>query len=478
MATTSLSLLQTGYIKSTNVAGSMRFKFTKSGDMNNDGDMPINDTRDFYGSDHDQPIMIFDSSDFTGTSAAEVSSATLTTTIAETHTTNLASRCIVNIWTPATDAEYTLPLSDNYDIYDGDTEAQHGALMQGHAYLNPSLTTTDAGGASDYSYGGFTVHDLSSQDYSVGQTITFDVTAQIKAYFRNPHRVNNGQLIITLDFDGFSGNIHSDGISNSVHLHGQNGSDPPTLSMTYEAKTRTRVTLPTSALGSDFVWHGGSWKSTGGTGSITTVDGVGYQRIMVTKNSADSFVAASETDGFAKFNITGGEVTQGETLDAAILSFTARGQTGYQGADVPSSSTKPAKVFGDKSNSPSYPTSYSDLNSKPFTTAFVYDKQGSNSDQFTGNTRSAYQLDVTDIVNEIIANENWDGSAIQFFLKCQGFGSHSSYFPFQDPDGGGGPVVYPALSFLRSDGEAGGAESGGTIVAVNALMMPSLGDMD
>ena len=459
MATTSLSLLQTGFIKNTDVASAMRFKSAIEGDMNNIGDMPINDTRDEYGSDHDQPIMIFDSSDFTGTSAAEVSSATLTTTIAETQsTTNLASRCIVTIWTPATDAEYTLPLSHNYDIYDGDNEARHGALMQGHAYLNPSFTTTDAGGASDYSYGGFTVHDLSSQDYSVGQTITFDVTAQLKAYFRNPHRVNNGQVIITLDFDGFSGFHYQDGISNSVHLHGQNGSDPPTLSMTYEPKTRTRVTLPTSALGSDFVWHGGSWRSTGSTGSTTTVDGVAYHRIMVAKNSADSFVAASETDGFAKFNITGGEVTQGETLDAAILSFTARGGTGYQGEDVPSSSFKPAKVFGDKSNSPSYPTSYSDLNSKPFTTAFVYDKQGSNSDQFTGNTRSAYQLDVTDIVNEIIANENWDGSAIQFFLKCQGFGSYSSYFPFQDPDGGGGPVVYPALSFLRS-GSGGGSTS-------------------
>ena len=475
MATTSLSLLQTGRVRSTNLGSSMRFKSAIEGDMNNIGDMPIDDDRDPYGDTHKEPIMIFDSSDFTGTTAAEVSSATLTVTIAETHTTNLASRCRVMIWIPATDTEYSLPIADHYDIYDGDAEAIDGVLRQGHGYLNPSTTVTDAGGASDYSYGGFTVHDLSSQDWSVGQTLTFDVTAQLKAYFRNPHRVNNGQVVVTLDFAGFSGSYWQDGTSNSAHLHGQNGSDPPTLDMTYETKSRTRVVLPTTALGADFVWHGGNWKSNG-TGSRTaTVNSVSYELIEADRTYADSYDPAFETQGFAIFPIDSAEVTQGETLDAAILSFTAKGQTGTQGHDT-ATTNDPAIVYGDKSDSPSYPTSFSDLNSKPVTTAVVYDKQGSNTDSWQDSNRSAYQLDVTDIVNEIIANSSWDGSAIQFILKPQvgEYSRYSSYRPFYRA-GGAGNVFVPVLSFLRSGGGGGGDSS---IATVNALMMPSLGDID
>ena len=471
MATTSLSLLQTGYIKTTNSSASWRFRYTKEGDMNNDGDMPLDDNRGEYTTNHNDPIVIFDSSAFTGTTAAEVSSATLTLTIAETQsTTNLPSRCRVQVWIPASDTEYSLPMAHNYDIYDGDATAIDGVLRQGHGYLNPSLTSTDPGGAGDYSYGGFTVHDLSSQDWSVGQTLTFDITAQLKAYFRNPHRVNNGQVVITLAFDGFSGFYYQDGISNSVHLHGENGSAPPTLGMTYETKSRTRVTLPTSALGSDFVWHGGSWRSDGSSTQPTqTVNGVAYERIQAAGASADSYSSGYNQWAFAIFPINSSEVTQGETLDAAILSFTGRGGNGYNGT----SATGPAKVYGDKSNTPSYPTSYSDLSSKTLTTAFVYDKQGSNTDSYTGPTRSAYQLDVTDIINEILANGSWDGSAIQFVLKNTTTATYSNYYPYYQ-SGGAETVFVPVLSFLRTGGGGGGS----SVAILKSLMMPSLGDMD
>tara|TARA_B100000700_G_scaffold320652_2_gene418344 strand:+ start:855 stop:2336 length:1482 start_codon:yes stop_codon:yes gene_type:complete len=462
MATTSLSLLQTGVVEHINMSTWMRFKSAIQGGMNNIGDMYLNDEQDYYGTDENSPIMIFDSSDFTGTTAAEVSSATLTLTIVKTHATNVAGSCTVRVWIPATDTEYTLPLADGRDMYDGSSESYDGVLRQGHGFVNSNQTST--GTASDYSYGGVTVHDLSSQDWSIGETLSFDITAQLKAYFRNPHRVNNGQVVITLDFEGWGGSMWGRTVSNSVHLDGENGSDPPTLDMTYETKSRTRVVLPTTSLGADFVWHGGNWKSDGTGSKTATVNSVSYELIEADRTYATSYDPAYETQGFAIFPIDSGEVTQGETLDAAILSFTEKGQTGYYGDDVPTyGSNKPAMIYGDKSDSPSYPIDFSDLDSKPVTTAMVYDKQGSNLDNWASNARSAYQLDVTDIVNEIIANSSWDGSAIQFILKPQAgsYMDYSSYRPFYRT-GGAGDVFVPVLSFIRSSGGGGGGGSSST----------------
>ena len=454
MADKTLTTLQTGWLEKVG-SSSYKFQHTAEGDQDNDGDMPLNDDRGEYGTNKsNHPIMIFDSSDFTGTTAAEVSSATLTTTISKTHTTNLPSKCVVHVWQTVNDVAYTLPIADNTDIYDGSVEAIDGVLRQGHNFVGHSASTTDADG--QYSYGGFTVHDLSSQDWSIGQTLTFDITNQLKAYFRNPHRVNNGQLVITLDFDNFSGSHSQDGFSNCVHLHGYNGSAPPTISMTYEEKSRTRIVLPTSALGSDFVWHGGNWRSNGSIKTTTTVNGVAYQTIIANKVVDSSNFPLYESLGFCIFPITD-EVSKGETVDAAILSMTARGQTGWYG---PNNLGRAAKVYGDKSDTTAYPTSHADLESKTWTTEFVYDLQGFQADEYVGNSRGAYQLDVTDIVNEILANGSWNEAAIQFIFKSTYSSStYSRYYPYYQP-GGGGSVEVPVLSFLRAGGGGGGGGGG------------------
>ena len=369
-----------------------------------------------------------------GMVAGDVTSATLTLTIAAVNSSYAPDNFVLACGRPRDDINYgTIPNATSFSN-------TGGGFLTDHSFAPYAHWSTTAATNADYDLGYHDRYDLSGVTWSVGQTITLDVTAMVRSYFLNPSRVNNTELCFYIPVDRLpsyfkSGSNGQPGTSswsttaaNHLILAGENHSSPPTLSVAHSPETRSRIAVSSDndsighhkaslnnqlpAMTSSFTNISG--KDTYSYGGLSTENFFkNYRRRIGSYGSNYTYY-----NGYLNFPIAN-EVQQGDTLKGAYLSFFTRtnSRANYN-------NEYKHFLFGDKSGTVAKPTSFTDNFAKTATTASAELKgQGSVS----GRQKYHSIMDVTAVVQEIISDSSWDGNALQFLSRPEVVNGYIKY---------------------------------------------------
>jgi hypothetical protein len=443
-----LSLLQTGYINQfTRWKNSISDAKTHSSHtigMTNADDMPYG-TRygNYLSSLFLRPAFIFNTD---GLGPGTISSATLTLTPIDIGSDSqrpdyLAINAGMNHF-----QDFNLGTLSDEDYLDG----AGGPFTNSGSYRPTALTINATNLANhnfeqdNYDFDAYCVpYDLTSHTWEANTPISFDVTAILNGYFASPTRSTNTEICFKLGMAtqndvgyGYTPSYSSNSSDYPV-FGGKTGSYAPTLTVLHTPLTRTNLTVATGNIGS--VASGGqtiSERAANGGSSSSTTD------VAVSRYISGEYISNHHTQGFLYFPISD-ELEQGTAITKAYL----LGANYYDPADADDD----RRIYGDNSGTSAKVTDYSNFDTKTLTTAFKYVAPGGAYHSLYNATKVRNQtsvIDVTDIVNEIIANGSWDGNAVQLLIP-DASGTYTSVQINRYVNPVTGLTDYPILSILK-----------------------------
>ena len=362
-----------------------------------------------------------------GMVAGDVTSATLTLTIASVNSTYVPDNLVLACGRPRDDTNYgTIPNATSL-------ANTGGGFLTDHSFAPYAHWSTTAATNADYDLGHHDRYDLSGVNWSVGETITLDVTAMVRSYFLNPSRVNNTELCFYVPLNrwlsyfksGSNGqpttsSSWSTTAANHLILAGENHSSPPALSVTHSPETRSRIVITSD--NDSIGHHKASLQSSSPTltSSFTNISGkdtFSYPSHPSTQNffkDSRGRIGSYGSNymyynGYLNFPIAN-EVQQGDTLKGAFLSYNdpTSGRSNYN-------NQYKHFLVGDKSGTVAKPTSFTDNFAKTVTTASAEIK--GTGPAFSGLKKYHSILDLTAVVQEIISDSSWDGNSLQFLSR-------------------------------------------------------------
>ena len=418
---TTRTLLQTGHLSG------YPDKFKP--DFNSDKDMPCFRQYFYAGSQNYHPAMIFDTS---GLGPGTVSSATLTVTPVQVgvKTVEATISCGLQIFNDNNMGTFPNGYTNLNPTANSNTN--QNAFFNGQSNRRSSIhpsSTAERENAANYDFCiNPSNNNLNSSTWQLNTPISIDVTREVNGYFANPHRVNCTEIAFK-----FNNVIHGPSYSttstssNGWIFGGKDGSYAPTLTINHTPLTRTNIPITTGNMGNygtgNMVL---SQKPENGTVSANDFFYAKFQ-------NAGYYQQAMDYKAYMYFPIAN-EIQQGDQVTKAYLSYATFANRNFLKTD-----SKP--IYGDKTGTSAKVTSHSDWGTKSLTTNFQNQGMGNNTYE---NHENASIMDVTDIVNEIAANSNWDGNAIQFL---SGTGSYEAAMtPYLNKLTN--TLMYPTLSLL------------------------------
>lgn len=262
--------------------------------------------------------------------------------------------------------------------------------------------------------------------WQVGTPVSFDVTRQVNGYFANPHRVNCTEIFLQLEL------INDGNYTNNGWRFGDSRSaTPPTLEINHTPLTRTNIAGATGNIG-NYTHTNASVSARPENSTLLSTDyfysyhdaGIGW------------YSTYQDVKGFMYFPVAN-EIQQGEQVTKAYLSYAQGGTTNY-------GKSNSKKIYGDKTGTTGKLASYSDFTNKTLTTNFVNQGDGKAPNGNFHQNQSI--LDVTDVVNEIVADPNWDGNGIQFLSGKSGDPYSTKMTPYLNKTTN--TLMYPTLSLF------------------------------
>lgn len=418
----SRTLLQTGYLRNF-------YQFKP--DWNSNKDMPCYRKYFYEGSENYHPAMIFDTG---GLGTGTVSSATLTITPVQAgvKTVDANISCGLQIFNDNNMGTFPSGFTSVNPTDNGNTN--QNPFFNGQSGRRSSIYTSSASERIDPANYDFCINPtntslLQSSQWQLNTPISIDVTREVNGYFANPHRVNCTEIAFKFNevTHGPSWNSNYSTSSNGWIFGGKDGSYAPTLTIDHTPLARTNIPITTGNMGN--------------YGISNAV--ISKQPENGTVSTSDFFYAKYQTSGYYRsamdykaylyFPIAN-EIQQGDQVTKAYLSYATYADRNFLKTD-----SKP--IYGDKTGTSAKVTSQTDWGTKSLTTNFQNQGAGNN---VGGNYENASIMDVTDIVNEIAADSNWDGNAIQFL---SGTGLYESAMtPYLNKLTN--TLMYPTLSLL------------------------------
>lgn len=448
-----LDLQQTGYInqltKWKNSISDAKTHVSHTIGMTNADDMPYGSRYGEYIASHFlRPAFVFSTD---GLGPGTISSATLTLTPIDIGSDSqrpdyLAINAGMSHFQDSNVG--TLSDDDNLDVAGGPFITS-GSYRPTSLSINATNLANHNFQQNNYDFDAYGVpYDLTAHTWEANTPISFDVTAILNGYFASPTRSTNTEICFKLGIAnyldisyGYTPSYSSDSSDYPV-FGGKTGSYAPTLTVLHTPLTRTNLTVATGDIGS--VASGGetiSERAANGDSSTSSTD-VALGRYIAAATIDGDYIPNHHTQGFLYFPISD-ELSQGTAITKAYL----LGGNYVDAADADDD----RRIYGDNSGTSAKVTDYSDFDAKTLTTAYKHVAPGGSYSYLYNAMRVKNHtsiIDVTGIVNEIIANGSWDGNAVQFLIPDES-GSYTSVQINRYINSVTGLTDYPILSILK-----------------------------